>query len=173
MNTRIQVEHTVTEEVTDTDLIKEQIRIADGQKLRYKQEDIVINRHAIECRINAEDPLRNFAPCPGTIGLYYPPGGHGVRLDSHIYGGYQVPPHYDSMIGKLITYGRNREIAMDRMYRALGEFIITGIKTTIPFSKAIMQDPLFRSGQATTKFVEDFINRSNMDSLIQSNHNLE
>ncbi len=173
MNTRIQVEHTVTEEVTDTDLIKEQIRIADGQKLRYKQEDIVINRHAIECRINAEDPLRNFAPCPGTIGLYYPPGGHGVRLDSHIYGGYQVPPHYDSMIGKLITYGRNREIAMDRMYRALGEFIITGIKTTIPFSKAIMQDPVFRSGQATTKFVEDFINRSNMDSLIQSNHNLE
>ena len=173
MNTRIQVEHTVTEEVTDTDLIKEQIRIADGQELRYKQEDIVINRHAIECRINAEDPLRNFAPCPGTIGLYYPPGGHGVRLDSHIYGGYQVPPHYDSMIGKLITYGRNREIAMDRMYRALGEFIITGIKTTIPFSKAIMQDPVFRSGKATTKFVEDFVERSNMDSLIQSNHNLE
>ncbi|MDA0348002.1 MAG: acetyl-CoA carboxylase biotin carboxylase subunit [Verrucomicrobia bacterium] len=173
MNTRIQVEHTVTEEVTDIDLIKEQIRIADGQHLRFKQEDIVINRHAIECRINAEDPLRNFAPCPGTIGLYYPPGGHGVRLDSHIYGGYQVPPHYDSMIGKLITYGRSREIAMDRMYRALGEFIITGIKTTIPFSKAIMQDPVFRSGQATTKFVEDFIERSNLDALTQSNHNLE
>jgi acetyl-CoA carboxylase, biotin carboxylase subunit len=173
MNTRIQVEHPVTEEVTDTDLIKEQIRIADGQHLRLNQEDIVINRHAIECRINAEDPLRNFAPCPGTIGLYYPPGGHGVRVDSHVYGGYQIPPYYDSMIGKLITYGRNREIAMDRMYRALGEFIISGIKTTIPFSKAIMQDPVFRSGKATTKFVEDFMERSNLDSIIQSNHNIE
>jgi len=173
MNTRIQVEHPVTEEVTDTDLIKEQIRITDGQPLRLRQEDIVINRHAIECRINAEDPLRKFAPCPGTIDLYYPPGGHGVRVDSHAYGGYHIPPHYDSMIGKLITYGRSREIAMDRMYRALGEFIISGIKTTIPFSKAIMQDPVFRSGKATTKFVEEFVERSNMDTLIQSNHNLE
>ena len=173
MNTRIQVEHPVTEEVTDTDLIKEQIRITDGQPLRLRQEDIVINRHAIECRINAEDPLRNFAPCPGTIDLYYPPGGHGIRVDSHAYGGYQIPPYYDSMIGKLITYGRSREIAMDRMYRALGEFIISGIKTTIPFSKAIMQDPVFRSGKATTKFVEEFVKRSNMDTLIQSNHNLE
>lgn len=173
MNTRIQVEHPVTEEVTDTDLIKEQIRITDGQKLRLKQEDIIISRHAIECRINAEDPMRNFAPCPGMIDLYYPPGGHGVRVDSHVYGGYQIPPYYDSMIGKLITYGRNREIAMDRMYRALGEFIISGIKTTIPFSKAIMQDPVFRNGKATTKFIEDFVERSNMDTLLQSNHNLE
>jgi acetyl-CoA carboxylase biotin carboxylase subunit len=173
MNTRIQVEHPVTEEVTDTDLIKEQIRIADGQHLRMNQEDVVINRHAIECRINAEDPLRNFAPCPGTIDLYYPPGGHGVRVDSHVYGGYHIPPYYDSMIGKLITYGRNREIAMDRMYRALGEFIISGIKTTIPFSKAIMQDPVFRSGKATTKFVEEFVERSNLDTIIQSNHNIE
>ena len=173
MNTRIQVEHPVTEEVTDTDLIKEQIRIADGQELRLNQEDIVINRHAIECRINAEDPLRNFAPCPGTIDLYYPPGGHGVRVDSHVYGGYHIPPYYDSMIGKLITFGRSREIAMDRMYRALGEYIIRGIKTTIPFSKAIMQDPVFRSGKATTKFVEEFVERSNMDTLLQSNHNLE
>ena len=173
MNTRIQVEHPVTEEVTDTDLIKEQIRITDGQKLRFKQEDIIINRHAIECRINAEDPMRNFAPCPGTIDLYYPPGGHGVRVDSHVYGGYHIPPYYDSMIGKLITYGRNREIAMDRMYRALGEFIISGIKTTIPFSKAIMQDPVFRNGKATTKFIEEFVERSNMDTLLQSNHNIE
>ena len=173
MNTRIQVEHPVTEEVTDTDLIKEQIRIADGQHLRLNQEEIVINRHAIECRINAEDPLRKFAPCPGTIDLYYPPGGHGVRVDSHVYGGYQIPPYYDSMIGKLITFGRSREIAMDRMYRALGEFIISGIKTTIPFSKAIMQDPVFRSGKATTKFIDDFIDRSNLDTLIESNHNLE
>ena len=173
MNTRIQVEHPVTEEVTDTDLIKEQIRITDGQKLRLKQEDIIINRHAIECRINAEDPMRNFAPCPGTIDLYYPPGGHGVRVDSHVYGGYHIPPHYDSMIGKLITYGRNREIAMDRMYRALGEFIISGIKTTIPFSKAIMQDPVFRNGKATTKFIEEFVDRANMDTLLQSNHNIE
>ena len=173
MNTRIQVEHPVTEEVTDTDLIKEQIRITDGQKLRLKQEDIVINCHAIECRINAEDPMRNFAPCPGVIDLYYPPGGHGVRVDSHVYGGYQIPPYYDSMIGKLITYGRNREIAMDRMYRALGEFIISGIKTTIPFSKAIMQDPVFRNGKATTKFIEDFVERANMDTLLQSNHNIE
>ncbi|MCZ6672149.1 MAG: acetyl-CoA carboxylase biotin carboxylase subunit [Verrucomicrobia bacterium] len=173
MNTRIQVEHPVTEEVTDTDLIKEQIRIADGQHLRLNQEDIVINRHAIECRINAEDPLKNFAPCPGTIDLYYPPGGHGVRVDSHVYGGYVIPPYYDSMIGKLITYGRSREIAMDRMYRALEEFIISGIKTTIPFSKVIMQDPVFRSGKATTKFVEEFVERTNLDNLIQSNHNLE
>ncbi|MCB1120041.1 MAG: acetyl-CoA carboxylase biotin carboxylase subunit [Verrucomicrobiae bacterium] len=173
MNTRIQVEHPVTEEVTDTDLIKEQIRIADGQHLRLSQKDVVISRHAIECRINAEDPLRKFAPCPGTIDLYYPPGGHGVRVDSHVYGGYTIPPYYDSMIGKLITYGRNREIAMDRMYRALGEFIISGIKTTIPFSKAIMQDPVYRSGRATTKFVEDFVARSNMDSIIQSNHNIQ
>jgi acetyl-CoA carboxylase biotin carboxylase subunit len=173
MNTRIQVEHPVTEEVTDTDLIKEQIRIADGQHLRMNQEDVVINRHAIECRINAEDPLRNFAPCPGTIDLYYPPGGHGVRVDSHVYGGYHIPPYYDSMIGKLITFGRSREIAMDRMYRALGEFIISGIKTTIPFSKAIMQDPVFRSGKATTKFVEEFVERSNLNTIIQSNHNIE
>ena len=173
MNTRIQVEHPVTEEITDTDLIKEQIRITDGQKLRFTQDEIVINRHAIECRINAEDPMRNFAPCPGTIDLYYPPGGHGVRVDSHVYGGYTIPPYYDSMIGKLITYGRNREIAMDRMYRALGEFIISGIKTTIPFSKAIMQDPVFRNGKATTKFIEEFVERANMDTLLQSNHNIE
>ncbi len=165
MNTRIQVEHAVTEEVTGIDLIKEQILIAAGEKLRYKQGDITFNRHAIECRINAEDPARNFAPQPGEIKLYYAPGGHGVRVDSHAYGGYKVPPHYDSMIGKLITYGRTRDIALDRMNRALSEYIIRGIKTTIPFSKAVIQDPVFRAGHATTNFVEEFIARSPKDMM--------
>ncbi len=173
MNTRIQVEHPVTEEVTDTDLVKEQIRIAAGEPLHLEQSDIRINGHAIECRINAEDPSRNFAPSPGTINVYYPPGGHGVRVDSHIYGGYAIPPYYDSMIGKLITFGQNRENALDRMSRALSEFIISGIKSTIPFSKAIIQDPVFRSGKASTSFVEDFFSRSNLDAFVQSNHNLE
>lgn len=163
MNTRIQVEHGVTEEVTDLDLVKRQIRIASGEKLDLEQKDIRILRHAIECRINAEDPARNFAPCPGKIDLYYPPGGHGVRIDSHIYGGYEVPPHYDSMISKVITHGRTREIAMDRMYRALSEYLIRGIRTSTPFCAAIMKDPVFRNGGATTKFVEDFLARSPKD----------
>ncbi len=173
MNTRIQVEHPVTEEVTDTDLIKEQIRIAAGEPLQLEQSDIRINGHAIECRINAEDPSRNFAPSPGTIDVYYAPGGHGVRVDSHVYAGYTVPPYYDSMIGKLITFARNRDIALDRMSRALSEFIISGIKSTVPFSKAIMQDPVFRSGKASTSFVEDFFSRTKLDAFVQSNHNLE
>lgn len=173
MNTRIQVEHPVTEEVTDTDLIKEQIRIAAGEPLQLEQSDIRINGHAIECRINAEDPSRNFAPSPGTIDVYYAPGGHGVRVDSHVYAGYTVPPYYDSMIGKLITFARNRDIALDRMSRALSEFIISGIKSTVPFSKAIMQDPVFRSGKASTSFVDDFFSRTKLDAFVQSNHNLE
>ena len=173
MNTRIQVEHPVTEEVTGTDLIKEQIRIAAGEPLQLEQSDIRINGHAIECRINAEDPSRNFAPSPGTIDVYYAPGGHGVRVDSHVYAGYTVPPYYDSMIGKLITFARNRDIALDRMSRALSEFIISGIKSTVPFSKAIMQDPVFRSGKASTSFVEDFFSRTKLDAIVQSNHNLE
>ena len=173
MNTRIQVEHPVTEEVTGIDLVKEQIHIATGEPLQMKQSDIRISGHAIECRINAEDPARNFAPNPGTIDVYYPPGGHGVRVDSHIYGGYAIPPFYDSMIGKLITFARNREIALDRMSRALGEYIISGIKSTVPFSKAIMEDPVFRSGKASTSFVEDFFARSKLDSFGQSNHNLK
>ena len=173
MNTRIQVEHPVTEEVTGIDLVKEQIRIAAGEPLQMEQSDVRINGHAIECRINAEDPSRNFVPSPGTIDVYYPPGGHGVRVDSHIYGGYAIPPFYDSMIGKLITFARNRDIALDRMSRALSEFIISGIKSTVPFSKAIMQDPVFRSGKATTSFVEDFFSRSKLDSFVQSNHNLK
>ncbi len=163
MNTRIQVEHGVTEEITGLDLVKRQIRIASGERLDLEQKDITFTRHAIECRINAEDPARNFAPCPGKIDLYYSPGGHGVRVDSHIYGGYEVPPHYDSMIAKLITYGKTREVAIDRMYRALNEYIIRGIRTSIPFCSAIMKDPVFRNGDATTKFVGDFLERTPKD----------
>ena len=160
MNTRIQVEHPVTEEVTGIDLIKQQILIANGEKLGFEQKDITFSRHAIECRINAEDPARNFIPSPGTIGLYYSPGGHGVRVDSHAYSGYQIPPYYDSMIGKLICYGKTREIAIERTYRALSEYLIRGIKTTIPLHKAIMMDPVFKEGKATTAYMEDFANRT-------------
>ena len=163
MNTRIQVEHPVTEEVTGIDLIKQQIRVANGEKLGFDQGDIKFEKHAIECRINAEDPARNFAPSPGTIGLYYAPGGHGVRVDSHVYSGYVIPPYYDSMIGKLIAFGSNRKTALERMYRALSEYLIRGIKTTIPLHKAIMSDPVFIEGKATTAYMEDFINRTPPD----------
>lgn len=160
MNTRIQVEHGVTEEITGLDLIKMQIQIASGEPLRIKQNDIKILRHAIECRINVEDPTRNFAPCPGKIGLYYAPGGHGVRVDSHLYSGYTVPSNYDSMVAKLITFGHDRKTAIDRMYRALSEYIIEGVATTIPFLKAVMQDPTFQKGDITTKYVDEFLNRA-------------
>jgi acetyl-CoA carboxylase biotin carboxylase subunit len=163
MNTRIQVEHPVTEEVTGIDLIKQQIHVANGEKLSFDQGDIKFDRHAIECRINAEDPARNFAPSPGTIGLYYSPGGHGVRVDSHAYSGYTIPPYYDSMIGKLITYGGTRKVALERMYRALSEYLIRGIKTTIPLHKAIMADPVFIEGKATTAYMEDFMSRTPTD----------
>jgi acetyl-CoA carboxylase biotin carboxylase subunit len=163
MNTRIQVEHPVTEEVTGIDLIKQQIRIANGEKLDFDQGDIKIDKHAIECRINAEDPARNFAPSPGTIGLYYAPGGHGVRVDSHAYSGYTIPPYYDSMIGKLISYGPTRKVALERMYRALSEYLIRGIKTTIPLHRAIMADPTFIEGKATTAYMEDFMGRTPTD----------
>jgi acetyl-CoA carboxylase biotin carboxylase subunit len=159
MNTRIQVEHGVTEEVTGVDLVKEQLLIASGQKLSYQQKDIQITKHCIECRVCAEDPSRNFAPCPGDITLYYSPGGHGVRIDSHCYSGYTIPPHYDSMIAKVMTFGRTRELALDRMDRALGEYLIRGIKTNIPFSRAIIRDPIFREGKATTKYIEEFLQR--------------
>ena len=160
MNTRIQVEHGVTEEVTGYDLVLRQILITSGEKMDLKQDDIKIQRHAVECRINAEDPARSFVPCPGTITLYYAPGGHGVRVDSHVYGGYSIPPYYDSMIGKIITYGRTRELALDRMNRALSEHLIRGIKTTIPFSQAIINDPVFRDGGATTRYIEEFMDRT-------------
>jgi acetyl-CoA carboxylase biotin carboxylase subunit len=160
MNTRIQVEHPVTEEVTGIDLIKQQIRITNGEKLEFDQGDITFEKHAIECRINAEDPARNFAPSPGTIGLYYAPGGHGVRIDSHVYSGYVIPPYYDSMIGKLICFGSTRKVALERAYRALSEYLVRGIKTTIPLHKAIMADPLFIEGKATTAYMEEFLTRT-------------
>lgn len=160
MNTRIQVEHPVTEEVTGIDLIKQQILIASGEPLAFTQGQVQFNYHAIECRINAEDPSRNFMPSPGCIDLYYAPGGHGVRVDSHAYGGYIIPPYYDSMIGKLITYGRTREVAIQRMYRALSEYIIRGVKTTIPLQKAIIRDAKFQSGDVTTGFMEEFLERN-------------
>ena len=163
MNTRIQVEHPVTEEVTGIDLVKQQINIANGQKLDFDQGDVTWERHAIECRINAEDPGRNFAPSPGTIGLYYAPGGHGVRIDSHVYSGYTIPSHYDSMIGKLICSGTTRKIALERAYRALSEYLVRGIKTTIPLHKAIMADPIFIEGKATTSYMEEFLSRTPPD----------
>jgi len=163
MNTRIQVEHPVTEEVTGIDLIKQQIRVANGEKLDFDQSDVTWTKHAIECRINAEDPARNFAPSPGTISLYYAPGGHGVRVDSHVYSGYTIPPYYDSMIGKLICFGPNRKVALQRSYRALSEFLVRGIKTTIPLHKAIMADPTFIEGKATTAYMEDFMARTPVD----------
>jgi acetyl-CoA carboxylase biotin carboxylase subunit len=154
MNTRVQVEHPVTEEVTGIDIVKEQIRIAAGEELEFEQKDIVPARHAIECRINAEDPFNNFQPCPGRIEFLCTPGGHGVRVDTHVYAGYTIPPHYDSMIAKLISYGRDRRVAMDRMSRALDEFMIRGIKTTIPLHKLILKDPNFRRGRYSTAFIE-------------------
>jgi len=160
MNTRIQVEHPVTEEVTGIDLIKQQISIANGDKLQFDQGDIRPTKHAIECRINAEDPSRNFTPSPGTIGLYYAPGGPGVRIDSHAYSGYTIPPYYDSMIGKLICSGQTRKDALERTYRALSEYLIRGIKTTIPLHKAIMADPVFIEGKATTAYMEEFLGRT-------------
>ena len=146
MNTRIQVEHTITEEAYGIDLVKEQIKIAAGEKLSHWVREPKLKYHALQCRINAEDPFNNFQPSPGKIDLYYGPGGRGVRLDSHAYAGYTVPPHYDSLIAKIIAMGTSRENAIARMTRALGEYIITGIKTTIPFQEAIMRNPDFLTG---------------------------
>jgi acetyl-CoA carboxylase biotin carboxylase subunit len=154
MNTRIQVEHCVTEEVINYDLIKEQIKIAMGE--RISGQDYEPQMHAIECRINAEDPYNDFRPSPGKITVLHQPGGHGVRVDSHIYAGYVIPPYYDSMIGKLITIARTRNEAINTMYRALSEYVIEGIKTTIPFHLQLMQDERFRSGDFNTKFLEGF-----------------
>jgi acetyl-CoA carboxylase, biotin carboxylase subunit len=154
MNTRIQVEHCVTEEVINFDLIKEQIKIAMGE--RISGDDYVPQMHSIECRINAEDPYNDFRPSPGRITTLHTPGGHGVRVDSHAYAGYVIPPYYDSMIGKLITVARTRNEAIDTMYRALSEYVIEGIKTTIPFHLQLMLDERFRSGDFNTKFLEGF-----------------
>ena len=157
VNKRIQVEHPITEEVTGIDLVRQQIMIAMGEPLRLTQSDIHIKGHAIECRINAEDPFNDFRPSPGRIEMYYAPGGRGVRVDSHAYAGYTIPPHYDSMIGKLITFGKDRREAMDKMSRALSEYMITGVKTTIPFEMAILQDPNFRRGVYSTNFIEQLL----------------
>ncbi len=154
MNTRIQVEHCVTEEVINYDLIKEQIKIAAGEKIVGKA--YYPQMHAIECRINAEDPYNDFRPSPGKITVLHTPGGHGVRVDSHVYAGYVIPPYYDSMIAKLIAVAQTREEAIDTMHRALSEYVIEGIKTTIPFHLQLMQNEDFRKGNFTTKFMESF-----------------
>ena len=158
MNTRIQVEHPITEEIHGCDLIKEQIRIAAGEKLSEHVQNSSPRQHSIECRINAEDPYNNFTPSPGKIDFWFQPGGRGVRVDTHVYSGYQVPPFYDSLIAKLIVTGATREIAIDRMQRALNEFLIEGIKTTIPFQDAIIKNSDFRSGNYNIGWVEAFLN---------------
>ncbi len=156
MNTRLQVEHPVSEMISGIDLVHEQIRIAAGEPLGYGQEDIHLTGHAIECRITAEDP-ETFAPSPGTVVMFHPPGGLGVRVDSALYAGYRVPPHYDSLIAKLITYGKTRNEAIARMRRALREFVITGIKTTIPLHEKILQAPEFIDGDYTIHWLEHFV----------------
>ena len=154
MNTRIQVEHPITEQVIDYDLIKEQIKVAAGVKVSGKH--YFPKLHSIECRINAEDPFADFRPSPGKITNLHLPGGHGVRLDTHVYSGYTIPPNYDSMIAKLIVTAQNREEAIQKMKRALDEFVIEGIKTTIPFHRQLMEDPNYIAGDYTTKFMEEF-----------------
>ena len=154
MNTRIQVEHPVTEEVVDFDLIKEQIKVAAGTKISGK--NYIPQLHAIECRINAEDPSNDFRPSPGMITNFHAPGGHGIRIDTHVYANYMIPPFYDSMIAKLITVAQTREEAILKMTRALDEFVIEGVKTTIPFHQKLMKDENFQKGKYTTKFMDDF-----------------
>lgn len=154
MNTRIQVEHPVTELVMGMDLVKWQIRIAAGEALPLAQRDVVPRGHAIECRINAEDPKHNFRPSPGTVTSYHVPGGPGIRIDSHVYAGYQVPSQYDSLLAKLLAWGENRDEAIARMIRALEEIVIEGLPTTIPFHLHALKHPDFRAGQITTEFVQ-------------------
>ncbi|NND78108.1 MAG: acetyl-CoA carboxylase biotin carboxylase subunit [Flavobacteriales bacterium] len=154
MNTRIQVEHTITEEVTNFDLVKEQIKIAAGEKMSGKNYEPIM--HAIQCRINAEDPFKDFMPNPGKVTNYHSPGGHGVRVDTHVYSGYSIPPFYDSMIAKLITVAQTRSEAIDKMKRALSEYIIEGVKTTIPFHLQLMENEQFLKGDFNTKFMETF-----------------
>ncbi|MEE9175336.1 MAG: acetyl-CoA carboxylase biotin carboxylase subunit [Thermodesulfobacteriota bacterium] len=155
MNTRIQVEHPITEMITGVDLIKEQIRVAAGKKLAYQQKDITCRSHSIECRINAEDPDNNFIPSPGKVTEYHSPGGPGVRVDSHLYKGYTIPPYYDSLIAKIIVHAEDRKSAILRMKRALEEYIIEGIKTTIPFHLKVLDNGNFQKGEYSTKFIEE------------------
>ncbi|KIA81262.1 acetyl-CoA carboxylase biotin carboxylase subunit [Chromobacterium amazonense] len=163
MNTRVQVEHPVTEMITGVDIVQEQIRIAAGEKLRYKQKDIVISGHAMECRINAEDPF-TFVPSPGKIESYHPAGGPGIRIDSHIYQGYVVPPHYDSMVGKLIAYGDTREQAIARMRVALSEMAISGIKTNIPLHQELFMDAAFQRGGTSIHYLENRLSQQKKGS---------
>jgi pyruvate carboxylase subunit A len=170
MNTRIQVEHTVTEEVTGVDIVREQIRIAAGLPLPIRQEDVRWNGYAIECRINAEDPNNDFLPTPGRITAYYSPGGPGVRIDGNVYRGYAVPPYFDSMLAKLTVRGRTWDEAVDRMIRCLDEFVIRGVKTTIPFHRKIMEDPVFRRGEFTTRYIDE---RMNELSYVDDRHQVD
>jgi len=157
MNTRIQVEHTVSEEVTDIDLMKEQIRVAAGKKLSFTQEDVKVRHHAIEFRINAEDPYNNFIPSPGKVRAVHFPGGPGIRVDSHVYSGYNISPYYDSMIAKIIARGSDRAEALARLHRALEEFAISGPHTTVPLGEALLADDRFRKGEYNTAFLEKFM----------------
>ena len=167
MNTRIQVEHPVSEEQANVDLIKEQIRVASGEPLGYTQEDIEWHGHTIECRINAEDPERDFRPVAGTITSFHVPGGHGVRVDTHAYAGYVVPPHYDSLIAKLIVHGRTRHEAIGIVRRALEEFVVEGVPTTIPFHRKVMDHPDFIEGRFDTSFVDRFLRRDAKDAPVE------
>ncbi len=170
MNTRLQVEHPITERVTGFDLVKEQLRIASGKGLSITQEEVRerFKGHAIECRINAEDPLNDFAPSPGKITKYRSPGGPGVRIDSGVRMGYTISPYYDPMIAKLVTYGRTREECINRMQRALSEYIIAGVKTNIPFHKAVMQNPAFRRGELSTSFIDDHNILDDIPAIIEA-----
>ncbi len=160
MNTRLQVEHPVTEMITGIDLVREQIRVAEGKPLSFTQDEVTFTGHAVECRINAEDPV-TFMPSPGTVSWYHPPGGLYVRVDSGLYHGYKVPPYYDSMIAKLIVYGATREACLMRLRRALGEFVIEGMKTTIPLHQKLLEDPDFQNGDYTIKWLEEWLAREN------------
>ncbi|MBI3312258.1 MAG: acetyl-CoA carboxylase biotin carboxylase subunit [Candidatus Omnitrophica bacterium] len=166
MNTRVQVEHPVTELVTGIDLIKEQIRVAAGEKLSFSQDDVHWKGHAIECRINAEDPDQDFMPCPGQVTLYHPPGGPHIRVDSHLYTGYRVPPHYDSLLAKVIAYGATRKEAIQTMLRALDEMTVEPIKTTIPFHRKVLNDPSFLAGKYSTDFIERFSAQKPANELV-------
>jgi len=157
MNTRIQVEHTVSEEVTGIDLLKEQIKVAAGEKLSFSQEDVTVYGHAIEFRVNAEDPYNNFTPSPGPVEAVHFPGGPGIRIDSHVYSGYVISPHYDSMIGKIIAKGVNREESINRLKRALQEFTIEGPNTTVPLGESLMDNKKFREGSYNTAYLEVFM----------------
>jgi acetyl-CoA carboxylase biotin carboxylase subunit len=163
MNTRIQVEHPVTEMVYNVDLIKEQIKVAAGEKLSFSQKKIKPMGHAIECRINAEDPAKNFIPSPGEIKSFYVPGGPGIRVDTHVYAGYHIPPFYDSLLAKLVVFGRDRMEAISRLPRALNEFVIEGVKTTIPFHQFVIDTPEFKEGNFDTHFIENIYNKKEIE----------